>query len=179
MPRWRWLGAGVLALTWPGAVLACWDEAAARYRINPDLLYAIARCESGLRPAVVNRSHRARTGTYDIGLMQVNSSHLARLGTFGITERELFEACTNIQVGAWILADNIQRHGFSWEAVGAYNAACTELKGSACAAARSKYAWCVYRQLPKASTPGTGTPGPASRTRAARVMPIIATRVGP
>ncbi|MGE5816284.1 MAG: lytic transglycosylase domain-containing protein [Acidobacteriota bacterium] len=179
MPRWRWLGAGMLALTWPGLVLACWNEAAARYQLSPDLLYAIARCESGLRPTVVNRSHRARTGTYDIGLMQVNSSHLGRLGTFGITEQELLEACTNIQVGAWILADQIRRHGFSWEAVGAYNAACTELKGGDCVAARSKYAWCVYRQLPATSAAGTEAPAPSSLTHATRAMPIIATRVGP
>jgi soluble lytic murein transglycosylase-like protein len=179
MLRWRWLGAGMLALTWSGLVLACWDEAAARYQISPDLLYAIARCESGLRPAVVNRSHSARTGTYDIGLMQVNSYHLARLSTFGITEHQLLEACTNIQVGAWILADQIRRHGFSWEAVGAYNAGCTELKGGDCVAARRKYAWCVYRQLPATSAVGTGAPAPSSFTDAARAMPIIATRVGP
>lgn len=179
MPRWAWCVAAVLALSWPGLSFACWDEAAARYQLNAGLLYAIARCESGLRPAVVNDSHRARTGTYDIGLMQINSSNLRRLGTFGITERELFDACTNIHVGAWILADKIQRHGFSWEAVGAYNAACTELKGSDCAAARSKFAWCVYRNLPPPSTPGSVASRPSSLRNVAPVPPIIAAKVGP
>jgi hypothetical protein len=40
------------------------------------------------------------------------------------------------------------RHGANWDAVGAYNAACTRLQPTDCAAARSRYAWQVYRQLP-------------------------------
>ena len=34
----------------------------------------------------------------------------------------LWEPCTNTHAGAWILAQNIQRIGYSWEAIGAYNA---------------------------------------------------------
>lgn len=178
MERWVYVFAGGLACAWSGAVPACWDEAAQRYQINPRLLYAIAKCESDLRPGAVNRSHRARTGTYDIGLMQINSSHLQRLKTYGISEQQLYDACTNIHVGAWILADKIQRHGLSWEAVGAYNASCTELKGTECAAARSRYAWCVYRNLPAAAT-AAHSPH-ASFTRAGlESVPMIATRVAP
>jgi hypothetical protein len=82
-------------------------------------------------------------------------------------------------VGAWILADKIQRYGFSWEAVGAYNAACTELKGKACDAARSKYAWCVYRNLPAQSVAETSAQRAPSRAQVVQVTPIIATRVAP
>jgi soluble lytic murein transglycosylase-like protein len=166
-------------LAWSGSVFACWDEAAERYQISPRLLYAIAKCESGLRPSIVNRSHSARTGTYDIGLMQINSSNLRGLKSYGITEDQLYDACTNIQVGAWILADKIRRYGFSWEAVGAYNAACTDLKGNACDAARSKYAWCVYRNLSAQSVPGTSAQRTPSRAQPVQVRPIIATRVAP
>jgi len=179
MPKWAWLVAGPLTLAWSQIVVGCWDEAAQRYHLSPGLLYAIAKCESGLRPDVVNGAHRARTGSYDIGLMQINSSNLRQLNAHRITEQQLYDACTNIQVGAWILADKIQRYGFSWEAVGAYNAACTELKGKDCAAARSKYAWCVYRNLAAAPASGMDPRGAPSPPQAGQATPIIAARVAP
>ena len=98
---------------------ACWDDAATRYQVNSALLYAIARTESGLNPQAVGRNGN---GSRDIGLMQINSSWLSILATYGISERDLFEPCTNIHVGAWILSYNFYRLGYTWEAVGAYNA---------------------------------------------------------
>ena len=97
---------------------ACWDEAAARYGLSSHLLYAIARTESGLNPAAVGRN---RDGSRDIGLMQINSSWLPTLAGHGIAEHHLFDACTSIHVGAWVLAGNVSRLGYTWEAVGAYD----------------------------------------------------------
>lgn len=132
----------------PVAAHACWEQAQQRYGVSAALLYAVARAESDLNPVAINLSHRERTGTYDIGLMQINSSHLPRLARLGISEQALYDPCTNIMVGAWIMADSFARHGVNWDAVGAYNAACTQLRGEACQAVRSKYAWRVYRRLP-------------------------------
>ena len=132
----------------PSMCIACWSDAERLYGVSSHLLYAVARAESDLQPGAMNLTHRARTGTYDIGLMQINSSHLPKLGSFGISESDLLEPCTNIKVGAWLLADSFARRGVSWNAVGAYNAACTQLKGLDCLAARSRYAWRVYRRLP-------------------------------
>ena len=72
-----------------------------------------------MNPRAVGRN---RNGSRDIGLMQVNSAWLPTLAAHGISERDLFEPCMNIHVGAWILAGNIARLGYTWEAVGAYNA---------------------------------------------------------
>lgn len=115
---------------------ACWDEAAARYGLSSHLLYAIARTESGLNPAAVGRN---RDGSRDIGLMQINSSWLPTLASHGINEHHLFDACRSIHVGAWILAGNVSRLGYTWEAVGAYNARSAPL--------RRAYAHKVHREL--------------------------------
>lgn len=131
----------------PMGAQACWEEAAQRYGISADLLYAIARVESNLNPRAVNRSHLQRTRSYDIGLMQINSGHLRTLSRHGIREADLFEPCTNIHVGAWLLADSFSRRGATWDAVGAYNAACSQLRGKDCVEVRANYAWRVYRQL--------------------------------
>jgi transglycosylase-like protein with SLT domain len=132
----------------PAWALPCWQQAAQRYGVPAELLYAIARVESNLNARAVNRSHLQRTGTYDIGLMQINSGHLRTLARYGIREADLYEPCTNLHVGAWLLANSVARRGLSWDTVGAYNAACTQLKGQACTRARNQYAWRVYHRLP-------------------------------
>lgn len=126
---------------------ACWEEAAAYYGVSAHLLYAIAKTESGLNPNAINRSNK--NGSYDIGLMQINSRWLPTLRKHGIEEKQLYDACTSIQVAAWILSDNMRRLGSTWEAVGAYNA------GNA--ALRVKYAWKVYRNLDAAALEGAST----------------------
>jgi soluble lytic murein transglycosylase-like protein len=110
----------ILLLFIPAAVsAACFDEAAARYGLPSSLLKAISRVESARRPHAINRNSN---GSHDIGHMQINSRWLPVLQRYGIDEQKLFDACTNTYVGAWILSRNIRRLGYSWMAVGAYNA---------------------------------------------------------
>jgi len=128
------------ALLWISASQAnCWQVAASRYHIDPLLLYAIAKVESGLNPSARNLNS---DGSHDIGLMQINSRHLPALASFGITEQQLLtQPCTSVVVGAWILAGFIRQTGYGWQAVGAYNAGTSTQRD----ARRARYAAAVWR----------------------------------
>jgi len=176
-----WVVSALLAFV-PTWALACWSDAAQRYGVPAELLYAIARTESNLNPQAVNRSHLQRTGSYDIGLMQINSGHLRTLSRYGIRESDLYDPCTNLHVGAWLLADSFSRRGASWDAVGAYNAACSQLKDEACTQARAKYAWRVYQRLPSRQAFATaGAAAPHHQpVQAPTIIPMqLAVRVSP
>lgn len=80
-----------------------------------------------------------KNNTYDIGLMQINTIWLPQLRKYGISKADLFDPCTNIHVGAWILSGLIQRHGLNWDAIGRYNGGGQDN--------RTRYAWKVYKRL--------------------------------
>lgn len=163
MRTFKFLLAASCALS-PLMAHACWDEAGQRFGVPPALLVAIGRTESSLNPVAVNRSHLAQTHTVDIGLMQVNSDPRT-LRRLGVAREELFQPCPNIRAGARILAEKFRRYGPTWEAVGAYNAACVRLSARQCRITRARYAWRVYRQMlapipvkPRASRPPSVPP---------------------
>jgi soluble lytic murein transglycosylase-like protein len=159
------------------AVASCWEAAGARYRIHPWLLAAIAKVESGFDPAAVNATHAQRTGSVDLGLMQINSQWLPVLARHGISRDALFEPCTNVNVGAWILAGLFARYGVTWEAVGAYNAGCARLEPRRCAALRASYARKVDAALRGLTLASTGpAPGGPSRILHVSLPPLAAAR---
>ncbi|AOK52635.1 lytic transglycosylase [Burkholderia stagnalis] len=122
----------------------CFTKAGERHGIDPLLLAAVAKVESALNPRAMNWN---RNGTYDIGLMQINSSHLPRLIKAGVTHKRLIdEPCTSIDTGASILAGFIDRHGYTWNAVGAYNAGSAPKREPARKAYATKV-WREYRAL--------------------------------
>lgn len=102
---------------------SCLDDAANHHGVNAALLRAIAMHESGMRADAVNKNS---DGSEDVGLMQINSSHLPRLRQYGVTRSSLLDPCVSAYVGAWILRENIDRYGNTWNAVGAYNATTME-----------------------------------------------------
>jgi len=111
---------GLLVTATAAAALNCWAAAANKYNLPVELLYAIGKVESNY---VVGAVGKNTDGTRDLGVMQINSSWLPTLAPFGIGEKELLEQpCTNIQVGAWILSMEVRRFGYTWYAIGAYNA---------------------------------------------------------
>lgn len=139
----QWCAASLLALAIvsTGVRADCLDDAAGYHHVHPLLLRAIAKQESGLRADRISAPNS--NGTYDIGLMQINSAWLPTLANSGITKDSLMNACINAYVGAWILSQNMQRLGNTWNAVGAYNANAPEK--------RLAYANKIYRQLTRFS----------------------------
>ncbi len=95
----------------------CFEEAGAEFDVSPQLLWSMAKVESRFNPAALKWD---RNGSYDFGVMQINAEWAPRLGED--VWQSLGDPCTNIRVGAWILSKCIHRYGYSWEAVGCYNA---------------------------------------------------------
>jgi soluble lytic murein transglycosylase-like protein len=127
--RCKQIVAALILLTAAGLAQAtCWAEASREFSIAPELLYAIAEQESGLNPNAIGYNNN---GTHDIGLMQINSSHLPWLAKQQITEKTLLNnSCQSLKVGAGILAGFMRRFGYSWKAVGAYNAGGADNSGA-------------------------------------------------
>ena len=99
----------------------CFEEAGHRYGLDPVLIKAIAKVENVTQdPYAVGRN---TDGTYDYGLMQINSSWAPALEKIGIPWESLSDPCTNVMVGAWILRQKIEKHGYSWKGVAAYHSA--------------------------------------------------------
>ena len=118
----------------------CWQEASKRYNVPISLLQAIAFVESSNRARIVALN---TNGSLDYGFMQINDFWLPELSKYRIGTTELMDACTSVNVGAWILAQNFQQMGYNWEAVGAYGAGTKKDKASA----RRKYAEKVWQAM--------------------------------
>jgi soluble lytic murein transglycosylase-like protein len=97
----------------------CVERAAAKYRLNADLLRAIAEVESANRADAMGPL--LPDGNRALGKMQVNTVHLAHLGRYGITRKDLMSECGSVFVGAWIFAQYVHLAGPTWTAVGYYN----------------------------------------------------------
>jgi soluble lytic murein transglycosylase-like protein len=104
----------------------CFNEAGARYRVDPLLLRAIARVESGMKPGAIGKNMDGKKLlSRDFGLMQINERQIPQLRAMGIlnSEQDLLDnPCLNVQIGAWILAKHLQQCGVNWECLGSYNA---------------------------------------------------------
>lgn len=106
------------------------------YQVPLALALAIARQESGSQPWAINvagqslfpasRADARRIAdwawskgfSFDVGIMQINSYWLKR---YSIPVEDVLDPQKNIAMGVWILAKEIERHGLTWQAVGAYH----------------------------------------------------------
>lgn len=95
----------------------CITETSKRFSLPEMLLKSVLAVESGK----VGEIRLNKNGTYDIGPMQINSSWLDKFKGYITKEDILYNGCTNIQVGAWILRYNIDKAGNVWQGVGNYH----------------------------------------------------------
>lgn len=116
-------------------LLGCWEGAAKTYKLDPWLLMAIAKTESSFNSKAVNVN---KNKSADTGMMQINDIWLPTLKKYGINKQNLFDPCTSVFVGAWILAQNIKHFGYNQDGIGAYNSPRN-------VQIRRKYAAKVYR----------------------------------
>jgi len=113
---------------------SCISDAAYKYNIAPEIIKAIIKRESNGNPLAINISGKShypesrdkalkiirenKSESFDVGIMQINKWWFDR---FGYDYSYGFDACFNIQLGSWILAYEISRHGYNWEAIGHYH----------------------------------------------------------
>lgn len=136
------IGAALVLASIGSAHADCFDDAATRHEVPPELLRAIACVESNFDRHAYNEN---RNGSYDIGIMQINSIWLPQLSRFDIVEDHLWDECTNIHVGAWVLSQKIAAFGYTARAIGAYNAGLRETPTREYL--RYEYAKKVYRAV--------------------------------
>ncbi|EOO7319291.1 lytic transglycosylase domain-containing protein [Escherichia coli O157:H7] len=105
---------------------ACFNEAGTMFRIEPNLIKAIALVESNLKKDSIgkNRDKKNNIKSFDYGLMQINQMHIPMLKKRGIIkdERDLLDnPCLNIKIGTEILYKHFSRCGMTWQCLGTYN----------------------------------------------------------
>ncbi len=87
----------------------CFEMAGRDYKIDADLLRAIAFRESSFRPHAINY---VSDKSYVVGSMQVHSQNFSHLAKYGITPQILLSyPCMNIYTGAYYLAIAFKRWG--------------------------------------------------------------------
>ncbi|MDT9438086.1 lytic transglycosylase domain-containing protein [Escherichia coli] len=99
---------------------SCSNEAGTMFRIEPNLIKAIARQIIYKYSKNVNNIK-----SLDYWLMQINQMHIPLLKKRGIIkdERDLLDnPCLNIKIGTEILYNHFSRCGVTWQCLGTYNA---------------------------------------------------------
>jgi soluble lytic murein transglycosylase-like protein len=116
----------------------CVAPAADYHSVNPWVLKAILKVESGFNPRAFNRN---ANGTVDVGMAQINSIHFSKLRNWGVAPSDLLDGCVATYVAAWHLAGRIREHGNTWFGIAAYHST------SACQ--NRRYAGLVWNELLK------------------------------
>ncbi|MCP4156554.1 MAG: lytic transglycosylase domain-containing protein [bacterium] len=98
----------------------CFDNVASEFGIDVKILIAISQIESNGNPWAISYNDN---GSYDYCHMQINTFWYKSLGPE--KWQYLIEPCYCTWIGAWVLAQCIERYGFEgygyWDAICCYN----------------------------------------------------------
>lgn len=102
------------------------EKYSAEYSVEPELVFAVIKCESGFDPDAVSRAD-AR------GLMQMTEETFewlqTKTGDTGLITDDLFDPEVSIRYGVKLLSLNLQEFGDEAAAVAAYHAGRTAVAG--------------------------------------------------
>jgi soluble lytic murein transglycosylase-like protein len=98
--------------------LNCINEAAYEYHVPAKLIISVLNIERGK----IGQAVRNKNGTYDLGPMQINTSWWPKLYAYRVTPQQvLYDGCTNVKVGTWILGKEIAEGGNLYNGIGNYH----------------------------------------------------------
>ena len=104
-------------------VASCLYIAAETYKVPPAIMVGIMSVEGGK----VGQAVKNTNGTYDLGPMQINTLWVPELAEhWKVSQAQAavwirYDACTNLNVAAWILRQHINETGSLAKAVGYYH----------------------------------------------------------
>lgn len=137
-------------------IVDCVIKASSKYNVPSELILAIIDVESSYHPYAVNvagkslyfdnedetlkkvRELGSGNKSFDVGLMQINRWWFE---LFKYPYEQGLDICFNINFGTHILAYEISRNGYNWEAIGEYHSKNRRRK--------LEYALKVWRKLKK------------------------------
>lgn len=112
-------------------VIACIEKASQEYSVPAPVIGAVYLTEKGkvgqAKPNYTTRNGVSYVSSYDLGLMQINTVHLDTLSkSYGVDKRVVAhylknDACYNINMGAYLLRNHIERKNSIWGGVAAYH----------------------------------------------------------
>ena len=104
--------------------IQCIHQAAVAYQVPAKLIISVLKTENGR----IGMANKNKNGTYDYGPMQINGMWLATINKYGYTANDIqYDACDNVKVGAWILAQKINGEDQVWRGVGDYHSKRVEI----------------------------------------------------
>ena len=98
----------------------CVPDAARYHGVNPWILKAILKVESGFNPQAINKNANK---SIDVGMAQINSIHFKELASYGIAPAHLMDGCIATYIAAWHLAKQMRVHGNTWFGIASYHSA--------------------------------------------------------